>query len=134
MPELIEWNYGNYEGITTAEIRQTVLEWTIWDRGCPGIENATAMQDRCEQIIEHALDISNKGDIFLFAHGHILHALTGTWLGLGATAGRLFKLDTGQPLHPCFRKRAASDHMLQSALHWQVLNQTTKDSCAKIDH
>ena len=95
LPELIEWNYGNYEGITTAEIRQTVPEWTIWDQGCPGGENATAVQDRCERIIQHALGISNKGDIVLFAHGHILRALTGTWLGLGAAAGRLFRLDTG---------------------------------------
>ncbi len=57
LPELIEWNYGNYEGITTAEIRQTVPEWTIWDQGYPGCEHATAVQDRCERIIEHALDI-----------------------------------------------------------------------------
>ena len=53
------------------------------------------MQDRCERIIEHTLGISNKGDSVVFAHGHILLALTGTWLSLGAAAGRLFRLDTG---------------------------------------
>lgn len=95
LPELIEWDYGNYEGITTAEIRQTIPKWNIWDQGCPDGEDATDVQARCERIIERTLAITSNGDIALFAHGHILRAITGTWLGLGAAAGRLFKLDTG---------------------------------------
>lgn len=68
----------------SAEIRQTVPKWNIWDQGCPDGEDATDVQARCERIIERALAITSNGDIALFAHGHILRALTGTWLGLGA--------------------------------------------------
>ena len=95
MDALLEWNYGDYEGITTAAIRQTVPDWTVWSHGCPGGEDAAAVQARCERAIKQALAVKGEGDVALFAHGHLLRALAGTWLGLGATGGRLFKLNTG---------------------------------------
>jgi len=95
MDALREWDYGAYEGITTPEIRQTVPDWTVWSHGCPGGENASAVEARCQQAINRALSVEEKGDVALFAHGHLLRALAGTWLGLGATGGRLLKLNTG---------------------------------------
>lgn len=95
MPELLEWNYGDYEGITTAEIRKTVPGWTVWSHGCPNGEDADAVQKRCEITIHRALEVSEVGDVALFAHGHLLRALAGTWLGLGAVGGSLLKLGTG---------------------------------------
>ena len=92
---LREWDYGDYEGITTPEIRKNIPNWTVWSHGCPNGENAEAMQQRCEQTIAIALAEPGEGDVALFAHGHVLRALTGTWLGLGATGGRLFQLGTG---------------------------------------
>ena len=92
---LIEWDYGDYEGITTAEIHSTVPDWLIWTHGCPGGEDAAAVQQRCEQVIETAMSAPGEGDVALFAHGHLLRALTGTWLGLGAQGGGLFRLGTG---------------------------------------
>ncbi len=92
---LREWNYGDYEGITTPEIRKSIPNWTVWSHGCPNGENAEAMQKRCEQTIAIALAEPGEGDVALFAHGHVLRALTGTWLGLGAKGGRLFQLGTG---------------------------------------
>jgi broad specificity phosphatase PhoE len=92
--DIIEWNYGDYEGITTPEIRETVPDWTVWTHGCPNGENADQVQARCEKAIATALAAPGDGDVALFAHGHILRALTGTWLGLGAAGGRLFKLGT----------------------------------------
>ena len=92
---LREWNYGDYEGITTPEIRKNIPNWTVWSHGCPNGENAEAMQKRCEQTIAIALAEPGEGDVALFAHGHVLRALTGTWLGLGAKGGRLFQLGTG---------------------------------------
>ena len=92
---LREWNYGDYEGITTPEIRKSIPNWTVWSHGCPNGENAEAMQKRCEQTIAIALAEPGEGDVALFAHGHVLRALTGTWLGLGAIGGRLFQLGTG---------------------------------------
>ncbi len=95
MPELLEWNYGDYEGVTTPEIRVTVPGWTVWSHECPNGEDADAVQQRCEIVINRALEVAEPGDVALFAHGHLLRALAGTWLGLGAVGGRLLKLGTG---------------------------------------
>ena len=95
MPELLEWDYGDYEGITTAEIRRTVPGGTVWSHACPNGEDADAVQQRCEIVINRALEVAEPGDVALFAHGHLLRALAGTWLGLGAVGGRLLKLGTG---------------------------------------
>ena len=85
--DIIEWNYGDYEGITTATIRETVPDWTVWSHGCPNGEDAPQVEARCTTAISTALAIPGDGDVALFAHGHILRALAGTWLGLGAAGG-----------------------------------------------
>ena len=87
-------SYGDYEGITTTTIRQTVPNWTVWSHGCPGGEDAEQVEGRCARAICTALDAPGPGDIALFAHGHILRALAGTWLGLGAAGGQLLPLAT----------------------------------------
>ena len=95
MDTLREWGYGDYEGITTPEIRKTNPNWTVWSHGCPNGEDAESVQQRCEHTIAIALAAPGEGDVALFAHGHVLRALTGTWLGLGAAGGRYFQLGTG---------------------------------------
>ena len=92
--DIIEWNYGDYEGITTATIRETVPDWTVWSHGCPKGENAQQVEVRCANAISTALAVPGEGDVALFAHGHILRALAGTWLGLGAAGGQLLRLGT----------------------------------------
>ena len=92
--DIIEWNYGDYEGITTATIRETVPDWTVWSHGCPNGEGAPQVEARCTTAISTALAVPGDGDVALFAHGHILRALAGTWLGLGAAGGQLLKLGT----------------------------------------
>ena len=92
---LTEWNYGDYEGITTAEIRHQEPTWSVWTHGCPNGEQVDQVQRRSEQTIDTMLTIPEPGDIALFAHGHSLRALAGTWLGLGAAGGRLLQLGTG---------------------------------------
>ena len=92
--DIIEWNYGDYEGITTATIRETVPDWTVWSHGCPNGEGAPQVEARCTTAISTALAVPGEGDVALFAHGHILRELAGTWLGLGATGGQLLKLGT----------------------------------------
>jgi probable phosphoglycerate mutase len=96
-PDLLEWNYGAYEGITTAEIRQGVPGWTVWSHGCPQGEDSAAVQQRCERVIalaERLAGNSESGRVALVAHGHILRSLAGCWLGLGAGGGRLLVLGT----------------------------------------
>ena len=89
---LREWNYGAYEGITTAEIRRTIPNWTVFSHGCPGGEDANQVQARCEGLL--ATLQQRGGRIALFAHGHILRSLAGCWLGLGAAGGALLTLST----------------------------------------
>ncbi len=94
--DLREWNYGAYEGITTAEIRRSVPDWTVWSHPCPGGESVADVQRRCEGLI--ALVESRLGPerrVALFAHGHLLRSLAGCWLGLGVAGGALLVFDTG---------------------------------------
>ena len=92
--DLCEWDYGAYEGITTAAIRAERPGWTLWADGCPSGEQAEQVQQRCERVIAAALAAGPAPRVALVAHGHILRALAGTWLGLGARGGALLALST----------------------------------------
>ena len=89
---LREWDYGNYEGRTTADIRQERPEWSLWRDGTPGGERAEQVGARVDGVLS-ALRQSG-GDVALFAHGHVLRVLTARWLGLAPSEGRLFALGT----------------------------------------
>jgi len=94
--DLQEWDYGAYEGITTAEIRQSVPDWTVWSHPYPNGESRQQVQERCERLIQQCLALAGAdGRVALFAHGHLLRSLAGTWLGLGAAGGALLVLGTG---------------------------------------
>ncbi len=90
---LQEWDYGAYEGITTADIRKHTPGWLIWDGPVPGGETIEQVAARADRAIARAVEID--GEVALFAHGHILRVLTARWLGLPAKAGQLFTLETG---------------------------------------
>ncbi len=90
--DLVEWDYGAYEGRTTAEIRSGVAGWTIWSGGVPGGETVEQVAGRALRVIDRAA--AAGGDAVLFAHGHVLRVLTACWLGLAPAQGRLFALDT----------------------------------------
>jgi broad specificity phosphatase PhoE len=92
-PELAEWDYGEYEGRTTAEIREEVPDWTIWRYGAPGGESAEQVGARADSVIAE-LDAVD-GDALVFAHGHLLRILAARWLGLAPGDGRLLALDSG---------------------------------------
>ena len=94
-PDLREWDYGRYEGITTAEIRQTVPGWTVFTHPCPDGERLEQVQQRCEGLISRLVERHPGGKVALFAHGHILRSLAGCWLGLGVEGGALLVLGTG---------------------------------------
>lgn len=90
--DLLEWDYGVYEGKTTQEIRQEQPDWSIWTTSVPQGESIKQVGERAQRVIERARDV--KGDVLLFAHAHILRILTACWLGLPPEAGRLFVLGT----------------------------------------
>jgi broad specificity phosphatase PhoE len=91
--DLLEWDYGEYEGITTAQIREERPGWYLWRDGCPGGESAADVGRRVDRVT--AAFEGTDGDVAVFAHGHVLRALAARWLGLGPEAGGLLKLDTG---------------------------------------
>lgn len=92
-PDLAEWNYGAYEGLSTSEIRKGYPHWNLWRDGVPEGETVQQVGARAERVIERA--VAAGGDVALFAHGHLLRILTACWLGLSPDCGRLFALSTG---------------------------------------
>ena len=92
-PELAEWDYGEYEGITTAEIRESVPDWTVWRYGAKGGESVEDVARRVDRIVAELREA--RKDVAIFAHGHVLRVLAARWLHLGPAEGRRFVLDTG---------------------------------------
>ena len=90
---LVEWDYGDYEAITTPQIRERRPDFYLWRDGCPGGETAADVGRRVDRAIAAVEDV--EGEAILFAHGHVLRVLAARWLGLGPESGALLKLDTG---------------------------------------
>lgn len=100
-PDLTEWDYGGYEGMTTPQIRQQRPGWYLWrdgvipdDAGDPG-ETVGQVGDRADRVLSRVRPVLAHSDVALIAHGHLLRVLAARWLGLPAVDGRLFRLDTG---------------------------------------
>jgi len=91
--DLVEWHYGDYEGVTTTEIRETVPDWTIWSHPTPGGETHDEVCARLDRIVARVRKLG--GRTLVFAHGHSLRVLAARWLGLDVADGRIFLLDTG---------------------------------------
>ncbi len=89
---LLEWDYGDYEGITTKEIRETVPEWTVWTGSCPAGETIDHVASRVDQVI--AAVRATEGRSLAVAHGHVLRVLAARWLDLDPRLGSRFRLDT----------------------------------------
>jgi broad specificity phosphatase PhoE len=91
-PDLVEWEYGEYEGLTTAEIRRKVPEWNLFEDGCPGGESPEQVGARADRLLERVR--AAGGVVALFAHGHFSRVLAARWIGLPTSHGRNFLLDT----------------------------------------
>src|SRR5215831_4580049 len=89
---LREWNYGEFEGLTPQQIRALRPGWLIFRDGCPGGESPAEIAARVDRVIERMR--SAAGDVAAFAHGHVLRVLGARWLGLAASAGSQFLLET----------------------------------------
>jgi probable phosphoglycerate mutase len=90
--DLMEWNYGEYEGLTPREIRQKAPGWMLFSDGCPGGESPDAIGARVDRLIARCR--ATAGHVALFAHGHIFRVFAARWLGLPVAAGSGFLLDT----------------------------------------
>jgi probable phosphoglycerate mutase len=92
--DLAEWRYGDYEGITSAQIRQYDPDWDLWRDGCPGGEKPDEVGVRLDRVLAKARSMLGKGDVMLIAHGHSLRVATARWLGQPVAAGALYLLST----------------------------------------
>ncbi len=90
--DLTEWDYGDYEGLTTPEIREDVPGWTVWTHPCPGGETAEQVSGRLDRVVAKVRD--HGGRVLVFSHGHASRALAARWLDQPVEEGRLFSLDT----------------------------------------
>jgi broad specificity phosphatase PhoE len=100
-PDLWEWDYGGYEGLTTPQIREEQPGWYLWRDGVipgdaehPG-ETVDQVGKRVDRVLGRVMPLLDGGDVALVAHGHVLRVLTARYLGLEPSDGRLFRLDTG---------------------------------------
>lgn len=91
-PDLVEWNYGRYEGLTPNQIHATAPHWQIFRDGCPGGEQPGEIGARVDRVIAKVRAV--EGHVVLFAHGHVLRVFAARWLGLPPSAGQHFLLGT----------------------------------------
>jgi len=91
-PDLVEWDYGRYEGLTSKQIAEINPDWSLWRDGGPGGEKAADVGRRVDRVIGevHGVD----GDVLIFAHGHVLRVLAARWLGEPPAGGRHYALQT----------------------------------------
>jgi broad specificity phosphatase PhoE len=91
--DLVEWNYGKYEGLTPKQIDEMAPGWLIFRDGCPGGEAPEQVSARVDRVIARSRAVT--GDTALFAHGHLLRVFAARWIGLPASGGQHFLLNTG---------------------------------------
>jgi len=91
--DLLEWDYGDYEGLTTKQIREQRPDWFLWRDGAPGGEQPADVAARCDRVIEEAAGAG--GDVAVAAHGHVLRVLAARWVGEEAAFGSRLHLHTG---------------------------------------
>ncbi|MCA2214019.1 histidine phosphatase family protein [Jidongwangia harbinensis] len=93
--DLAEWNYGEYEGVTTSDIRRTRPDWWLWTHGCPGGESPEQVGARLDGVLAKARSLLEQGDVALVGHGHCLRVTGARWIGLAPRHGAGLRLDTG---------------------------------------
>jgi broad specificity phosphatase PhoE len=118
---LVEWDYGGYEGLTTAQIRAILPGWSLWRDGVPARgdgqpgETAADVGARADRVIARVLPVLGHGDVALVSHGHFLRVLAARWLSLSPTGGAMLALDTGSVSVLGFEHGA---HVIR---HWNLL-------------
>jgi broad specificity phosphatase PhoE len=115
-PDLAEWAYGEYEGVTTPEIRRDRPGWTIWTGDPPGGETAAQVGARADRVLARAHEAMPAGDVLLFTHGHFGRVLAARYLGLPVDGGRLFALG---PASPCL---LGTEHGFPVIQRWNLPN------------
>jgi len=105
VPDLAEWDYGDFEGLTSQEIRKGKPDWNVFRDGCPGGESPSQVSDRADRLIARLREL--EGNVALFSHGHFGRVVAARWVGLAIIEGQHFGLSTAslgilgyEPSHP----------------------------------
>ena len=116
-PDLSEWDYGDYEGLTTPQIQAERPAWSLWSDGVPNGETAAQVAVRAERVTARALAHEGEadGDVAFFAHAHILRVIAARWLGLPPQDGRLFALGTASV------STLGCEHQTRVITRWNLL-------------
>jgi len=116
--DLVEWDYGQYEGRRTADIHRERPDWQLFRDGCPGGESPKDVGTRADRVVKRVREV--EGTVLLFSSGHFLRVLAARWLGLEAAAGQLLALDP------------ATISVLGHEHEWRVLRRWNED-CGAVD-
>ena len=120
-PDLVEWNYGKYEGLTSQEIYAQRPDWQIFRDGCPGGESPEQVGERADRVLSRVRAV--RGNVLLFSSGHFLRVLAVRWLGLPAAAGRYFLLGTAS-----LSALGYEHHISEPAIRlWNDMNHIKRD-------
>jgi probable phosphoglycerate mutase len=110
--DLAEWNYGEYEGRTTAQIRRSRPDWSLWTDGAPGGESPAQISARIDRLLDRVRPLVAAGDVALVGHGHALRVVGARWIGLPPSAGGLLHLDTAT------LSTLGHEHGREAIMHW----------------
>ncbi len=110
--DLVEWRYGDYEGVTTAQIRERVPGWTVWTHPCPNGEAPDAVARRLDRVVDRVRE--QHGRVLVFGHGHASRALAARWVDLPVRDGRIFVLGTATV------SALGSEHGAPAVLRWNA--------------
>ena len=122
-PQLVEWDYGDYEGLRTVEIHAKRPHWQLFRDGCPGGESPARVGTRADEVLSRLRTV--KGDVLVFSSGHFLRVLTARWLGLEPAAGRFLAVNTASlsvlgyennPSQPVIRLWNDTSHLNNDAI------------------
>ncbi|MFT4189352.1 MAG: histidine phosphatase family protein [Aeromicrobium sp.] len=111
-PDLVEWDYGDYEGLTKVQIRENAPGWTVWTHPSPGGEGAEAVTERIDRVVAGVR--AGEQTVLAVAHGHSLRALAARWLGLPVATGQHLLLDTAT------WSELGDDRGTPAIRHWNV--------------
>lgn len=114
--DLVEWNYGEYEGLTTQEIRQRDPDWSIWTHVTPGGETAAQIGERADRVLTRAIDAVPHGPVVLVGHGHFSRVLGARWIGLPVRGGANLLLGTAT------RSLLGAQYGLPVIVRWNLPN------------
>jgi broad specificity phosphatase PhoE len=119
--DLAEWDYGDYEGWTSAQIQAERPGWTLWRDGVPNGERIEQVSERADRVLARARDALHRGPVILVAHGHISRVIGARWIGLPAAAGANLLLGTAAP------SLLSVEYDIPVLAHWNLPNPATRE-------